>query len=114
MPTSDQEQSITAAITAIRNAQELLQQQIDTASDTTAAISLTNLYSSLDSRASQLIHAQNIADDLIFLKTIDTLKSPTGVLQTDEVAIKKLISDVGTAEKIVGYVTQALSFIAKL
>lgn len=114
MQTSDRNSNITAAITAIRNAQKLLQQEIDTASDTATAINLTNLNNSLDSQISQLLHTQNIADDTIFSKAIDALRSPTSALQTDEATIKKLISDVGTAEKVVGYFTQALSFIAKL
>ncbi|HVA14060.1 MAG TPA: hypothetical protein VNF99_12470 [Stellaceae bacterium] len=114
MPTPDQQSNTANAILAIRNAQNLLQQQINASSNTLTAIKLTNEYNSLDSSLSQLLHAQNIADDAIFSKMIETLKSQTGGLQADEAAIKGIISDVGTAAKVVGYITQALSFIAKL
>ena len=114
MPTSDQHSSIAAAILAIRSAQNLLQQQINVAIDTLVAIRLGNEYNSLDSNVQQLLHAQNAADDSIFSQAVTTLRSQTGGLQADEIAIKKIISDVGTAGKVVGYITQALSFIAKL
>jgi len=114
MPTPDQQSTIAAAILAIRNAQNLLQQQINASIDILTAIKLTNEYSSLDSHLSQLLHAQNAADDAIFSQAMAPLKSQTGGLQVDETTIKKIVSDVGTAGKIVGYITQALGFIAKL
>jgi hypothetical protein len=114
MPTLDQQSNVAAAILAIRNAQNLLQQQINATMDTLIAIKLTNEYSSLDSRLSQLLHAQNAADDALFSQAMVPLKSQTGGLQADEATINKIISDVGTAQKVVGYITQALGFIAKL
>lgn len=114
MPTPDQQSSIAAAILAIRSAQNLLQQQINAAVDMLIAIKLTNEYSSLDSHLSQLLHAQNAADDAVFSQAMVPLKSQTGGLQVDEATIKKIISDVGTAAKVVGYITQALGFIAKI
>lgn len=114
MPTPDQQSNIAAAILAIRNAQNLLQQQINVASETLTAIKLTNEYNSLDSHLAQLLHAQNAADDAIFSQATVPLKSQTGGLQVDETTIKKIISDVETAAKVVGYITQALGYIAKL
>ena len=114
MPTSDQQSNIADAILAIRNAQNLLQQQINAAIDTLIALSLANEYSSLDSHLTQLLHAQNAADDAIFSQATVPLKSQTGGLQVDETTIKKIVSDAGIAAKVVGYITQALGFIAKL
>jgi hypothetical protein len=114
MPTPDQKSNVSSAILAIRSAQNLLQQQINNSIDILIAIKLTNEYNSLDSRVTQLAHAQTAADDAIFSQAIATLKSPTGGLQADEATIKTIISDVGTAAKIVNYITQALGFIAKL
>ncbi len=114
MPTPDQRSNVSSAILAIRSAQNLLQLQISNSSDTLTAIKLTNEYNSLDSRVTQLVHAQIAADDAIFSQAMATLKSPTGGLQADEATIKKIISDVGTAEKVVNYITQALAFIAKI
>jgi hypothetical protein len=114
MPTPTQQSNVSAAIVSIRSAQNLLRQQINSAADTTTAIKLTNEYQNLDSNLQQLLHAQNTADDAIFSVTVSTLKSQTGGLQTDETAIKGIISDVGTATKVMGYIEQAVSFIAKL
>ena len=114
MPTPDQQSNAANAILAIRNAQNLLQQQINASSNTLTAIKLTNEYNSLDSSLSQLLHAQNVVDDAIFSKAIEILKSQTGGLQADGTAIKGIISDVETATKVVGYITQAVGFIAKL
>lgn len=114
MPTPDQQLNTANAILAIRNAQNLIQQQINSSSNTLTAIKLATQYSSLDSSLSLLLHAQNVADDAILSKAIATLKSQTGGLQADETTIKTIIADAGTAAKVVGYITQALGFIAKL
>jgi hypothetical protein len=114
VPTPSQQSDVSAAIVSIRSAQNLLRQQVNAATDTTTAIKLTNEYQNLDSNVQQLLHAQNAADDAVFSAAVSTLKSETSGLQTDETAIKGIISDVDTATKVVGYIGQALSFIAKL
>jgi hypothetical protein len=114
MPTPDQQSNITAAISAARGAQKVLQQQIDAASDTSTEIELTNHFNALDALVEQLVHAQNSTDDQTLTKAVAALKSQTSALQAVQARVKKIISDVGLAEKIVGYITKALGFIAKL
>lgn len=114
MPTPDQQSDVAGAIDAIRSAQNLIQQQVNAAINTQTAIKLTNEYNNLDSALSQLLHAQNAADDAIFASITATLKSETAGLQADEDAIKGIIKDVETAVTIVGYIAKALAFIAKL
>jgi negative regulator of replication initiation len=114
MPTLNQQTAVASAIDAIRTAENLLTDQIQTSNDTLTAVKLTHEYNNLDSYLSELLHAQNAADDATFANATDALKSRTDGLQADEAAIKKIIADVATAGKVVGYITQALGFIAKL
>lgn len=109
-----QQSNVSSAITAIRCAQNLLKQQINESSDTMTIIKLTNESNNLDSCLSLLLHAQNVADDVIFANAVATLKSQTSGLQAEELTIKSIIADVKTAEMVMGYITQALGFIAKL
>lgn len=114
MPTQNQKSCIESAVLAIRNAQNLISQQIDASSDMQVSVKLQNQYSSLDSCLSQLLHAQNVADDAIFSSAISALRSQTAGLQKDDLAVKKIIADVATANKVLGYISQAIGFIAKL
>lgn len=114
MPTQDQKSCITSAVLAIRNAQNLISKQITESSDVQVSINLQNQYNNLDSCLSQLLHAQNVADDAIFSSAIAVLQSQTAGLQKDDIAVKKIIADVATADKVLDYISQALGFIAKL
>ena len=114
MPTLNQQTNTASAISAIRAAQALLKQQINAATDTLTAIKLTNEYSNLDSYLSQLLHAQNSADDASFTSAASALKSQASGLEADETKIKTIVGDVKTATEIVSYITKALTFIAKL
>jgi negative regulator of replication initiation len=114
MPTLRQQTNVAGAITAIRVAQNLLTQQIRAATDVLKAIKLTNEYNNLNSYLSQLLHAQNSADDASFADATTALQSQTNGLEADEDAIKTIIGDVQTAATIVSYITQALTLIAKL
>ena len=114
MPTSSQQTNISDAITSIRSAENILTQQIRVEEDTLTAIKLTNEFTNLESILSQLLHAQNSADDASFAAATASLKTGADVLQADEAIIKKIIGDVATAAKLIGYITQALTFIAKL
>ena len=114
MPTPDQCSYIKEAILAIRDAQHLLTQEINVTSDLMTGIRLNHEYQHLDSCVSQLLHAQNVADDAIFSQMIATIKPQTTRLQADENTIKGLISDVETANEVVGCIIKALGFIAKL
>jgi len=114
MPTADQQKNTAEAIAAIRAAENLLTQQIRAATDVLKAIKLTNEYNNLDSYLSQLLYAQNSADDASFANATAALKSQASGLQADEAMIKTIVGDVQTAATIVSYITQALAFIAKL
>lgn len=114
MPTKFQQTNIADAITAIRSAQNLLQEQINMTTDVLQCIKLNNQYNGLDSCLSQLLHAQNATDDGVFASTVMTLKSQTAGLQKDEATINRIISDVGAAGKLVDYISKALTCIAGL
>ncbi len=114
MPTPDQCSNIKDAILAIRDAQHLLTQEINITSDLMKGIRLNHEYQNLDSCVSQLLHAQNVTDDAIFSQMIAAIIPQTKRLQADENTIKELLSDVATANEVVGCITKALSFIAKL
>jgi hypothetical protein len=114
MPTLSQQTAVASAIDAIRAAENVLTDQIQASNDTLTAIKLTHEYNNLDSYLSELLHAQNAADDSTFSNATDALKSRTNGLQADEAAIKKIITDVATAGKVIGSITQALALIAKL
>ena len=114
MPTPDQRSDIKDAILAIRDAQHLLTQEINVTSDLMTGIRLNHEYQNLDSCVSQLLHAQNVADDTIFSQMLAAITPQTKRLQADENTIKGLISNVATADEVVGCITKALSFIVKL
>ena len=114
MPTLAAQTSVANAITAIRNAENLLTKQIRAATDVLTAIKLTNEYNNLDSFLSQLLQAQNAADDANFADATAAIQSHVSGLQADEAAIKTIIADVQTAGKVISYITEALGFIAKL
>jgi hypothetical protein len=114
MPTLSQQTNTANAIAAIRAAQNLLSQQIRAATVTLTAIKLTNEYNNLDSYLSQLLQVQNSADDVSFSNATAALQSHASGLQAGEATIKAIVGDVQTATNIVNYITQALTFIAKL
>ncbi len=114
MPTLNQQTSVTNAINAIRDAENLLTQQIQSTGDTLKAIKLTHEYNNLDSYLSELLHAQNASDDVSFTNAVQALQTRISGLQADQKRMKAIISDVGIAAKVVGYITQALAFIGKL
>jgi hypothetical protein len=114
MPTAPQQENVTNAIIAIRSAQKLINKEINDSTTTSFAIKLANEYAELGSCLTHLLHAQNAADDAIFDTAASVLKSETSGLTVEEASIKGIITDVNTAQRVVDYITQALSFIAKL
>jgi hypothetical protein len=114
MPTLNQQTSVAGAIAAIRSAENLLTDQIQSSTETLTAIKLTHEYNNLDSYLSELLHAQNAADDSVFANATQLLQSQVSGLQADQASINTIISDVAIAGQVVGYITQALAFIAKL
>ena len=114
MPTLSQQTAINAAVDAIRNAEDVLTDQIRCSTDALTAIKLTNEYNNLDSYLSELLHAQNAADDATFANATKALQSRLSGLEADEKAIETIIADVATAAKVIGYIADALKLIAKL
>ena len=114
MPTPDQQNSIASAVAAIRAAEDLLTAQIRVATDSLAAIKLTHEFNNLDTFLSQLLHAQNSADDAVFADACAALQAQADGLNADEEAIRRVVTDVATAASIIGYIAEAVGFIAKL
>jgi ABC-type phosphate transport system auxiliary subunit len=114
MPTLDQQTALAGAISAIRNAENLLTDQIQAADNTLTAIKLTHEYNNLDSYLSELLQAQNAADDSVFANATKQLQSQVGGLQADQAAINSVIADVKLAGEVIGYITKAAALIAKL
>jgi hypothetical protein len=114
MPTLTELTAVSQAIGAIRQAEDLLTAQIQATDNTLTAIKLTHEYNNLDSYLSELLHAQNATDDTAFSNSTQSLKGRSDGLQADEKRIKAIVGDMATAEKVVGYIAQALAIIAKL
>ena len=114
MPTLSQQTAIKAAVDAIRNAEDVLTDQIRSSTDALTAIKLTNEYNNLDSYLSELLHAQNAADDATFANATTALQSRLSGLEADEKAIQTIITDVAIAAKVIGFIANAVKFIAKL
>jgi hypothetical protein len=107
-------QTLLKAVEPIRSAEQLL---IQASRETANPATLTKIsieYNQLDSFLSQLLHAQAIADDAEFGNATAALKKQAAMLEADEEYIKKIVSDVATAAKIIGYIAQALTLIGKL
>lgn len=114
MPTQDQQSNLANAIAQIRNAQTLLQQQIDIEVDTRTAAILTNKHIVFGSYLSSLLQTQNLSDDASFTGMAQALQKQDTALKAESADIQALVADVKTAASIVGYITQALIFVAKL
>ncbi len=109
-----QRQTLADSIDSIRSAELLLKQESRATSDPTISQNLSEAYNLLDALLSQLLNAQAISDDAEFSKAIPALKQQAAMLKAKEDEIKKLVSRVGTAAQIAGYVAQALALIFKL
>jgi hypothetical protein len=80
---------------------------------------LTHEFNNLDAFLSELLHAQNSADDAMFADACAALQAQADGLKADEEAIQTVVTDAATAassldHRLHGYITQALGFIAKL
>jgi predicted nucleic acid-binding Zn-ribbon protein len=114
MPTPAQQQSITSAIAQIKAAEDALQTAINNTGDPDALNALQQQYQVLNTRNNLLLQAQVAADDATYTTITTTLKTEAATVQAQEAKIKQLIADVATAAKIIGYIAQAASLIAKL
>jgi len=99
---------------AIRSAEQLLVQASRATSDPATLTKISIEYNQLDSFLSQLLRAQAISDDAEFSNATAALKNQASMLDADEQDIKKIIDNVATAAKIVGYIAEAMTIIAKL
>ena len=113
MSTASQKQDLINAINQIRAAEQLLLEVSRSSSDTAKLIQINTEYTHLDSYLSQILHAQALTDDAEFDNATATLKGQASALAMDQKAIEKIVDDVATAGKIVGYITQAVQIIAK-
>ena len=114
MSTASQKQNLIAAVMQIRAAEQLLLDVSRSSSNTAQLIRINTEYTHLDSYLSQILHAQALTDDAEFASATTMLKGQASVLEVDQKAIDKVVGDVATAGKIVGYIAQAVQIIAKL
>ncbi len=114
MSTTSQKQSLINAVGQIRSAEQLLLQASRSMSDPAKLIQVNTEYTHLDSYLSQILHTQAITDDVEFDNATTALKAQASTLSADAPALQKIISDVATAEKIVGYISQAIQIIGTL
>lgn len=114
MPTNEQKNFLTKAITQIRLAEQALVTASRATADPIMLHKIAIEYNNLDSFLSQLLHVLAIADDAIFASATASLKQQAGALQVDKEELKKICSDVEMVAAIVGYITQAIAFIMKL
>lgn len=114
MAIAEQKQDLLKAVSSIRSAEQLLIQESRATADPAKLAQINAAYDQLDSFLSELLHMQAIADDAEFVNATAALKQQAAALQIEEDDIKKIVSNVGIAAKIVGYIAQAASIIAKL
>jgi hypothetical protein len=112
MSTDAQKQSLLNAVSLIRASEQLLMQASRNSTDVNTSIKINTEFQHLDSILSQLLHAQAIADDADFVNATVALKQQSSALQTEEAQILKVVTDVGIAAQIAGFLTQAASFVA--
>jgi hypothetical protein len=114
MPTQEQANAVGAALVQIRSAEKEISDLIDNASSNDLAKDLNAILNQFTTVATNLAQAQTIADDALFKTVTSKLKDQAVQLQKQEVAMQKVLVQADKAGKIVGYVGQAISAIAKL
>jgi hypothetical protein len=114
MSNDAQKQTLLNAVSLIRSAEQLLMQVSRASTDPVIIMKIVSEYNQLDSFLSQLLHAQAIADDADFASATAALKQQAATLQAEEDDIKTIVTDVGIAAQVVGYIAQALAFIATI
>jgi hypothetical protein len=114
MPTPAQQQNNAQALAQIRSAEQALDNVIATTANPDTLNTLAGIYSQLTSVATSLIQAQTTADDGVFTQMAVSLNGQAKSLKASQALIQHLITDAATAGKIIGYLTQAAAFIARL
>lgn len=107
-----QKQNLLNAVSLIRASEQLLMQESRNSTDANTSIKINTEFQNLDSILSQLLHAQAIADDADFANAAAALKQLSSTLQIDQAQIQQIVTDVGTAAQIVGFLTQAAGLVA--
>jgi gamma-glutamyl phosphate reductase len=107
-------QILLTAVMSIRSAEQLLVQASRATSDPATLTKISIEYNQLDSFLSQLLRAQAISDDAEFNNATAALREQASILDAEEKDIKNIVNDVAIAAKIVGYITEAMTIIAKL
>ena len=82
--------------------------------DDTQLLQINNEYSAVQTLMDQATQARIAADDVTFIKLTSTLKAQAALLQGMEKQIQSIVSDVALAGQIVGYLAQAVAYLAKL
>jgi hypothetical protein len=114
MPTPAQQLDVSSAIANVRAAEQLLDNVIATTGDAGVLANLTAAYRVLDGSMTALLKAQTAADDVTFNASTKNLKDQAASLKAQEAQVQKLIADVALAAQIVGYIAQAVTFIAAI
>ncbi len=111
MPTDVQKQNVADALEQIRQAEMTLDDLIANTSGTGNLRAISSVYDDLNSAAAKLIRAQTITDDNIFDQVITNLKVQAKALETSEDSIRKIVTDMTIAGKVLGYIAQAVTII---
>ncbi len=111
---SAQIQTLTNTIAILRSSETLLLQASRGTSDLATLLQINAEYSHIDSWISQLLHTQALNDDAQFSAAVSTLKQQADSLAADEAHIQTIVKDVASAAKIVGYISQAVTFLAAI
>ena len=114
MPTPSQKQGLLDAVSQIRAAEQLLLEASRSTSDPVKLIQINTEYTHMDSYISQILHAQALTDDADFGNATAALKSQVSALNVEVDSIKKIVDDVATAGKIVGFITKAIQVIGAI
>jgi hypothetical protein len=114
MSTDDQKQKLLDAVALIRQSEQLLMQASRNSTNANTSIRINTEFQNLDSILSQLLHTQAIADDADFQAATTALKQQASALQTEQAQIQKVVTDVGIAAQIAGFLAQAAAIVAKV
>jgi hypothetical protein len=95
----------------------LLQELITAARGTTDPLKIAQLNTEMDAvdrLLTQVQQAQFASDDAMFAQTTAVLKAQAAALDDMATQIKKIVKDVGSVARIIGYITQAVTMIGSL
>lgn len=82
--------------------------------DPAKLVQISNEMTAVQSIIDQAAQAQAAANDILFDQATKILKTQATMLDDMEKKIKTIVSDVALAGRIIGYITQAITLVAKL